>query len=61
MLYGLRESLAMLAEEGLENVFARTLIWRRVRAAVLDGGSSSSVRRSKMVSDTVSAIMVPEA
>jgi alanine-glyoxylate transaminase / serine-glyoxylate transaminase / serine-pyruvate transaminase len=38
MLYGLRESLAMLAEEGLENVFQRhAYLAAGTRAAVIDG------------------------
>jgi alanine-glyoxylate transaminase / serine-glyoxylate transaminase / serine-pyruvate transaminase len=45
MLYGLRESLAMLAEEGLENVFQRhTYLAGGVRAAVSRAGSSSCAR-----------------
>ncbi len=38
MLYGLRESLGMLAEEGLENVFRRhRYLAAGVRAAVMQG------------------------
>src|SRR4030081_2434125 len=38
MLYGLKESLAIIAEEGLENIFARhTHLARGVRAAVFEG------------------------
>src|SRR5271168_3485896 len=38
MMYGLRESLAMLAEEGLDNVFHRhSYLAGGVRAAALDG------------------------
>ena len=62
LLYGLRESLAMLFEEGLENVFARhRLLAGGVRAAVLEGWSLKLCARDpKWFSDTVSAVMVPE-
>jgi alanine-glyoxylate transaminase / serine-glyoxylate transaminase / serine-pyruvate transaminase len=62
MLYGLRESLAMLAEEGLENVFHRhSYLAAGVRAAVLDGWKLKLCAVApKWHSDTVSAIMLPE-
>jgi alanine-glyoxylate transaminase/serine-glyoxylate transaminase/serine-pyruvate transaminase len=62
MLYGLRESLAMLAEEGLDNVFHRhSYLAGGVRAAVLDGWKLKLCATApKWYSDTVSAIMVPE-
>lgn len=62
MLYGLRESLAMLAEEGLENVFHRhAYLAGGVRAAVLEGWKLKLCATApKWHSDTVSAIMVPE-
>ena len=62
MLYGLRESLAMLAEEGLENVFHRhSYLAGGVRAAVLEGWKLKLCAAApKWHSDTVSAIMVPE-
>ena len=62
LLYGLREALAVLFEEGLENVFARHhYLASGVRAAVLDGwGLKLCAREPKWYSDTVSAIMVPE-
>jgi alanine-glyoxylate transaminase/serine-glyoxylate transaminase/serine-pyruvate transaminase len=62
MLYGLRESLAMLAEEGLDNVFHRhSYLAGGARAAVLDGGKLELCAVApKWHSDTVSAIMVPE-
>ncbi|HKN11379.1 MAG TPA: aminotransferase class V-fold PLP-dependent enzyme, partial [Pseudomonadota bacterium] len=62
MLYGLRESLAMLAEEGLENVFHRhTYLASGARAAVLEGWKLKLCAAApKWYSDTVSAIMVPE-
>ena len=62
MLYGLRESLAMLAEEGLENVFHRhSYLAGGVRAAVFEGWKLKLCAAApKWHSDTVSAIMVPE-
>jgi alanine-glyoxylate transaminase / serine-glyoxylate transaminase / serine-pyruvate transaminase len=62
MLYGLRESLAMLAEEGLENVFERhAYLAAGTRAAVIDGWKLKLCAVApKWYSDTVSAIMVPE-
>jgi alanine-glyoxylate transaminase/serine-glyoxylate transaminase/serine-pyruvate transaminase len=62
MLYGLRESLAILAEEGLENVFHRhAYLAGGMRAAVIDGWKLKLCATApKWHSDTVSAIMVPE-
>jgi alanine-glyoxylate transaminase/serine-glyoxylate transaminase/serine-pyruvate transaminase len=62
MLYGLRESLAMLAEEGLENVFHRhSYLAGGVRAAVFEGWKLKLCAAApEWYSDTVSAIMVPE-
>src|SRR5579863_4760552 len=62
MLYGLRESLAMLAEEGLENVFHRhRYLAAGVRAAVFEGWKLKLCATApKWHSDTVSAIMLPE-
>jgi alanine-glyoxylate transaminase/serine-glyoxylate transaminase/serine-pyruvate transaminase len=62
MLYGLRESLAMLAEEGLENVFYRHhYLAAGVRAAVLQGWKLKLCATAPhWYSDTVSAIMVPD-
>ncbi len=60
MLYGLRESLAMLQEEGLENVYARHhRLAEGTRAAVKAWGLELCARSPKWNSDTVSAIMVP--
>ena len=61
MLYGLRESLQMLLEEGLENVFYRhSYIAGGVRAAVLEGWKLALCARApRWYSDTVSAVMVP--
>src|SRR5260370_251029 len=62
MLYGLRESLTMLAEEGLENVFHRhRYLAAGVRAAVFQGWKLTLCATApKWHSDTVSAIMLPE-
>jgi alanine-glyoxylate transaminase/serine-glyoxylate transaminase/serine-pyruvate transaminase len=61
MLYGLRESLTILAEEGLENVLRRhTYLAGGVRAAVFEGWKLKlCATEPKWFSDTVSAIMVP--
>jgi alanine-glyoxylate transaminase / serine-glyoxylate transaminase / serine-pyruvate transaminase len=62
MLHGLRESLAMLAEEGLENVFRRhAYLAGGVRAAVSEGWKLKlCAHEAKWYSDTVSAILLPE-
>jgi len=61
LLYGLRESLDILFEEGLENVFARHhYLANGTRAAVEAWGLSLCAKVPKWHSDTVSAIMVPE-
>src|SRR3984957_8789860 len=62
MLYGLRESLAMLAEEGLENVFHRhSYLAGGVRAAVFEGWKLKLCAAApRWHSDTVSAIMLPD-
>jgi alanine-glyoxylate transaminase/serine-glyoxylate transaminase/serine-pyruvate transaminase len=62
MLYGLREALAILAEEGLENVFQRhAYLAGGTRAAVMDGWKLKLCAVApKWYSDTVSAVMVPE-
>jgi alanine-glyoxylate transaminase / serine-glyoxylate transaminase / serine-pyruvate transaminase len=60
MLYGLRESLEILFEEGLENVFARHhRLAEGTRQAVRAWGLELCARAPKWNSDTVSAIMVP--
>ena len=62
MLYGLRESLAMIFEEGLDNIFARHhRLAEGVRAAVRAWGLKLCARAPKWQSDTVSAIIVPDA
>jgi len=61
MLYGLREAVDMLLEEGLESVFARHhRLAEGVRAAVKAWGLRLCARAPAWYSDTVSAIMVPE-
>jgi alanine-glyoxylate transaminase / serine-glyoxylate transaminase / serine-pyruvate transaminase len=61
MLHGLRESLQMLLEEGLENVFYRhSYIAGGVRAAIVEGWKLQLCARApQWYSDTVSAVMVP--
>ena len=60
MLYGLRESIAMLLEEGLENVFARHhRLAEGTRLAVKAWGLELCARAPKWNSNTVTAIMVP--
>ncbi len=61
LLRGLRESMDMLFEEGLENVFARHhRMANAVRAAVDGWGLSLVAKEEKWYSDTVSAVYVPE-
>ncbi len=62
LLHGLRESVNMLLEEGLDNVFARHhRMAEGVRRAVIDGwGFKLAASEPKWYSDTVSAIYVPE-
>jgi alanine-glyoxylate transaminase / serine-glyoxylate transaminase / serine-pyruvate transaminase len=61
LLRGLRESLNMLFEEGLDNVFARHHRYAEaVRRAVSAWGLSLVAKEPKWYSDTVSAIFVPE-
>jgi alanine-glyoxylate transaminase / serine-glyoxylate transaminase / serine-pyruvate transaminase len=60
MLYGLRESIAILLEEGLDNVFARHhRLAEGTRRAVKAWGLELCARAPKWYSDTVTAIMVP--
>ena len=62
MLYGLRESLNLIEEEGLDNIIARHhYLAEGVRAAATEGwGLKLCANDPKWYSDTVSAIMVPE-
>jgi len=60
LLYGLRESLDMLLEEGLDNIYARHhRLAEGVRAAVKAWGLTVCAKDPKWNSDTVSAVMVP--
>jgi alanine-glyoxylate transaminase/serine-glyoxylate transaminase/serine-pyruvate transaminase len=62
MLYGMKEALKTIEEEGLENILARhAYLAGGVRAAVLEGwGLKLCAKEPKWYSDTVSAILVPE-
>jgi len=62
MLYGMKEALITIEEEGLENILARhSYLAGGVRAAVLEGwGLKLCAKEPKWYSDTVSAILVPE-
>ncbi len=61
LLYGLKESLDMLFEEGLENVFNRhRRIAAGVREAIHAWGLKLCAKSPELYSDTVSAIWVPE-
>jgi len=62
MLYGLRESLDLIFEEGLESIFFRhRYLAEGVRAAVTAGWRLKlCAQEPKWYSDTVSAIIVPE-
>jgi alanine-glyoxylate transaminase/serine-glyoxylate transaminase/serine-pyruvate transaminase len=62
MMYGLREAILMLQEEGLENVFRRhRYLASGVRAAITKGwGLKLCAVAPEWYSDTVSAVMVPE-
>lgn len=60
LIHGLRESVDMLLEEGLENVFARhRRIAEGVRRAVDAWGLKLCAESTDLYSDTVSAIYVP--
>ncbi len=60
LLYGLRESLAMLAEEGLPRVFARhARLAHGVREAVAAWGLGTCSRAPRWHSNTVTAVVVP--
>ena len=62
LLRGLRASVDMLLDEGLENVFARhNRLAEGVRRAVAAWGLETCARGPQWHSDTVTAIMVPEA
>jgi len=60
LLYGLRESLAMLNEEGLPRVFDRhARLAAGVRAAVEAWGMDTCCRSARWHSNTVTAVVVP--
>jgi alanine-glyoxylate transaminase / serine-glyoxylate transaminase / serine-pyruvate transaminase len=60
LLRGMRESVDMLMEEGLENIFARhRRMAEAVRRAVAAWGLRLCAARPQWYSDTVSAIVVP--
>lgn len=61
LLYGLREALNILFEEGLDQVYKRHHhLANGVRAAVKAWGLKTCAKESKWDSDTVTAIVVPE-
>jgi len=61
LLRGLRASLDLIAEEGLDNIFARHhRLAEGVRKAVDAWGLKLCAKTPKWHSDTVSAILVPE-
>lgn len=61
LIMGLRESLQMLREEGLENVFARhARLSKAVRAAVEAWGLDLCAHSPDLYSNTVTTVMVPE-
>lgn len=61
LIYGMRESLKMLMEEGLENVYARHFrLAEGVRRAVDAWGLKLVADNPALYSDTVSAIYVPD-
>jgi alanine-glyoxylate transaminase/serine-glyoxylate transaminase/serine-pyruvate transaminase len=61
LIYGMGESLNMLFEEGLDNVYARHhRLAEGVRRAVAAWGLKLVAQSPELYSDTVSAIFVPE-
>ncbi len=61
LIHGLRASLDMIQEEGLENIFARHhRLAEGVRKAVAAWGLKLCAKEPKWHSDTVSAILAPE-
>jgi alanine-glyoxylate transaminase/serine-glyoxylate transaminase/serine-pyruvate transaminase len=62
LFYGLREALAMIEEEGLDNIIARHhYLAEGARAAALNGwGMKLCAKEQKWYSDTVTAVMLPE-
>ncbi|MEO8419467.1 MAG: aminotransferase class V-fold PLP-dependent enzyme [Methylophilaceae bacterium] len=62
LLYGLKEALQMIAEEGLDNIIARHhYLAEGCRAAIMQGWRLALCAKApQWYSDSVSAIMVPE-
>jgi alanine-glyoxylate transaminase/serine-glyoxylate transaminase/serine-pyruvate transaminase len=61
LLFGLRESIDMLLEEGLDNVFSRhQRLAEGVRSAARGWGLQLCAKGAQWESNTVSAIVVPE-
>ena len=62
LFYGLKEALAIIEEEGLDNIIARHhYLAEGARAAVFNGwGLKLCAKEPKWYSDTVTAVMVPE-
>jgi alanine-glyoxylate transaminase / serine-glyoxylate transaminase / serine-pyruvate transaminase len=61
LLFGLREALAMIDEEGLENVFARhERLAEAARAAVRAWGLEIACERADEYSPVVTAVMMPD-
>ncbi len=61
LIFGMRESLHMLFEEGLDNVYARHhRLAEGVRQAVSAWGLSLVAQSPDLYSDTVSAVYVPQ-
>ena len=61
MLHGLADGIAMLHEEGLDNVFARhDRLAEATRRRCAAGGSRSCAARPKYYSPTITAVMLPE-
>ncbi len=61
LIYGLREALDMMFEEGLDNVYARhTRLATGVRRAASAWGLKLAAKSPELYSDTVSAIHVPD-
>ena len=60
MLYGLKESLRLISEEGLNQIFKRhNRLAQGVQAAVKAWGLKTVAKSSKWYSDTVTAILTP--
>lgn len=61
LLYGLRESLSMLLEEGLENVFARhSRLAEATRRAVKSWGLEILCLNPEEVSNSLTAVLMPD-